>query len=163
VGEEELSPASPAGGNKVQQMSMFFPPPPPPPHDRLQTRRTVYTATILRLRRATPLSAFSFYIAGGPCAEEQFAVQSYLEHQGRKFSLSNSIEPFLWTLLNLLLLNRVYTYTAGGPCAEEQFAVQSYLEHQGNKFLGRFDANAYVRLTQMIDSHDVNKYIYIDR
>lgn len=35
------------------------------------------------------------------------------------------------------------------------FAVESYLEHQGDKFTARFDAAAYVRLTQLLDSHDV--------
>jgi homoserine O-acetyltransferase len=35
------------------------------------------------------------------------------------------------------------------------FAVESYLEHQGEKFTQRFDAAAYVRLTQLLDSHDV--------
>lgn len=43
------------------------------------------------------------------------------------------------------------------PCVEEQFAVQSYLDYQGKKFLSRFDANSYVRLTQMIDSHDLGR------
>lgn len=35
------------------------------------------------------------------------------------------------------------------------FQVQSYLRHQGKKINDRFDANAYVRLTQAMNSHDV--------
>lgn len=36
-----------------------------------------------------------------------------------------------------------------------RFQVQSYLQHQGSKMTGRFDANAYVRLTQAMNDHDV--------
>lgn len=35
------------------------------------------------------------------------------------------------------------------------FDVESYLEHQGEKFTNRFDAAAYVRLTQLLDTHDI--------
>jgi homoserine O-acetyltransferase len=37
------------------------------------------------------------------------------------------------------------------------FAVEAYLAHHGEKFLRRFDANCYVRLTQLMDSHDVSR------
>lgn len=36
-----------------------------------------------------------------------------------------------------------------------EFQVQSYLRYQGQKLNARFDANAYVRLTQAMNSHDV--------
>ena len=35
------------------------------------------------------------------------------------------------------------------------FSVQSYLHHQGRKLVGRFDANSYVCLTRMANSHDL--------
>ncbi len=36
-----------------------------------------------------------------------------------------------------------------------EFQVQSYLRHQGVKINRRFDANAYVRLTEAMNAHDV--------
>lgn len=37
----------------------------------------------------------------------------------------------------------------------QQFAVNSYLEHQGRKLVERFDAGAYVTLTEALNRHDV--------
>ena len=37
------------------------------------------------------------------------------------------------------------------------FSVEGYLDYQGEKFVGRFDANSYVTLTRMLDSHDVGR------
>lgn len=38
------------------------------------------------------------------------------------------------------------------------FEVESYLRHQGTKFLKRnFDANSYIVLTQLMDSHDISR------
>ena len=37
------------------------------------------------------------------------------------------------------------------------FEVESYLDYQGSKFVLRFDPLCYVRLTQMLDSHDVGR------
>jgi homoserine O-acetyltransferase/O-succinyltransferase len=37
------------------------------------------------------------------------------------------------------------------------FQVQRYLHHHGSKFLRRFDANAYVTLTRIMDSHDLGR------
>lgn len=36
-----------------------------------------------------------------------------------------------------------------------EYDVEGYLRYQGEKFLGRFDADTYVRLTEQMDSHDV--------
>lgn len=41
------------------------------------------------------------------------------------------------------------------PGRPDLFAVESYLRYQGEKLAGRFDAVSYVRLTQLMDSHDV--------
>jgi homoserine O-acetyltransferase len=43
------------------------------------------------------------------------------------------------------------------PTAPARFAVESYLAYQGDKFRARFDPAAYVRLTQLLDSHDVGR------
>ena len=37
------------------------------------------------------------------------------------------------------------------------FQVQSYLRHHGSKFVQRFDANSYVTLTRIMDSHDLGR------
>ncbi|RHY04714.1 hypothetical protein DYB28_001207 [Aphanomyces astaci] len=37
------------------------------------------------------------------------------------------------------------------------FTVQSYLDYQGRKFLTRFDANAYIAITKMMDTHDIGR------
>ena len=36
------------------------------------------------------------------------------------------------------------------------FTAQSYLRYQGEKFVKRFDANCYMRITEMLDSHDIS-------
>lgn len=39
-----------------------------------------------------------------------------------------------------------------------RYEVESYLNYQGQKFIERgFDANSYIRLTKMMDSHDVSR------
>jgi homoserine O-acetyltransferase len=39
---------------------------------------------------------------------------------------------------------------------DSPYAIESYLLHQGEKLVQRFDANCYVRLTQLMDTHDVS-------
>ena len=39
--------------------------------------------------------------------------------------------------------------------AGSMFNVSSYLHHHGDKLVGRFDANCYVYLTRLMDTHDV--------
>lgn len=41
------------------------------------------------------------------------------------------------------------------PRLDERFAVEGYLRYQGEKLVRRFDANCYIRLTQLMDTHDV--------
>ncbi|CAH0482467.1 unnamed protein product [Peronospora belbahrii] len=38
-----------------------------------------------------------------------------------------------------------------------RYVVQSYLNYQGDKFLSRFDANSYLTLLHMMDTHDVGR------
>ena len=42
-----------------------------------------------------------------------------------------------------------------GGSSPPLFAVQAYLHHQGSKLVDRFDANSYIRLTRMANTHDV--------
>ena len=44
---------------------------------------------------------------------------------------------------------------ATAEAARPTYSVQSYLHHQGKKLVGRFDANSYVCLTHMANSHDL--------
>ena len=46
---------------------------------------------------------------------------------------------------------------AGGACGESVFEVESYLRHQGVKFIGRFDANSYLRICAAMDDFDLEK------
>jgi homoserine O-acetyltransferase len=49
--------------------------------------------------------------------------------------------------------DRKFSRTRQGE--SEQYQIASYLNYQGQKLATRFDAVSYVRLTQMMDSHDV--------
>ncbi|CAK9027176.1 Homoserine O-acetyltransferase (HAT) (Homoserine transacetylase) (HTA) [Durusdinium trenchii] len=44
-----------------------------------------------------------------------------------------------------------------GHGQERFFEVEGYLRHQGNKFCGRFDALSYVKVTRMMDTHDMGR------
>ncbi|WP_214402839.1 homoserine O-acetyltransferase MetX [Pseudonocardia lacus] len=43
------------------------------------------------------------------------------------------------------------------PWSGGRFAVESYLDHHAAKLVRRFDAGSYVRLTEMMNSHDVGR------
>jgi homoserine O-acetyltransferase len=43
------------------------------------------------------------------------------------------------------------------PWAGGRYAVESYLDHHAEKLVRRFDAGSYVRLTEMMNSHDVGR------
>lgn len=43
------------------------------------------------------------------------------------------------------------------PLNGGRYAVESYLDHHGAKLLRRFDAGSYVRLTEMMNAHDVGR------
>ena len=43
------------------------------------------------------------------------------------------------------------------PFGGGRYAVESYLDHHANKLVRRFDAGSYVRLTQLMNAHDVGR------
>lgn len=43
------------------------------------------------------------------------------------------------------------------PFAGGRYAVESYLDHHAEKLVHRFDAGSYVRLTEMMNAHDVGR------
>jgi homoserine O-acetyltransferase/O-succinyltransferase len=43
------------------------------------------------------------------------------------------------------------------PWTGGRYAVESYLDHHGSKLVRRFDAGSYVRLTQLMNAHDVGR------
>ena len=43
------------------------------------------------------------------------------------------------------------------PATGGRYAVESYLDHHAAKLVGRFDAASYVRLTEMMNAHDVGR------
>jgi homoserine O-acetyltransferase len=43
------------------------------------------------------------------------------------------------------------------PLTGGRFAVESYLDHHADKLVRRFDAASYVRLTEMMNTHDVGR------
>ena len=43
------------------------------------------------------------------------------------------------------------------PAAGGRYAVESYLDHHAEKLVYRFDAGSYVRLTEMMNAHDVGR------
>lgn len=45
----------------------------------------------------------------------------------------------------------------GRQRSDAGFHAETYLHHQGEKFVDRFDANCYLRLTEIMDTHDVGR------
>ena len=45
----------------------------------------------------------------------------------------------------------------GRERSDDGFHAETYLRHQGQKLVERFDANCYLRLTEIMDTHDVSR------
>ena len=75
---------------------------------------------------------------GGISVARQFAMISYRSHEAYEMKFGRA-------------------KGAGADSLTGAFEVENYLHYQGDKFISRFDANSYITLTRLMDSHDIGR------
>lgn len=80
---------------------------------------------------------------------------NYYEHDPPHQGLSLARQIAMVSYRNHLQYNMKFGRNIA--TTESIFDVESYLAYQGTKFYKRFDANSYLTLMKMIDSHDLGR------
>lgn len=105
-----------------------------------------------------PLLSRAAVVLAAPVAHTAQAI-GYNHVQRRAIEIGGAIGLEVARMIAMLTYRTAHELESrfGRERTLDRFRVQSYLDHQGDKLRRRFDAAAYVRLLDAMDSHDVGR------